>query len=189
MTLFRTELRMAITLDNSTGFKKWRTTFYLNKSTAVAAAQQLRDDWIGILGDACRDRVYAYQVYATDMVEGTSNFHLQSILPEDQRGHIPTPDELYAVENCLAVGITVPASRPSRKFWRAGYCESDYTQGVYSNSTFSTLISGKFDDLCGTGQYVDIDGQDWISTLVVKASLRVLGRTSRFDVPNPPPAG
>lgn len=189
MTLFRVELRKAITLDNSTGYRKWRNTFYVDTTTPILACTQVHDGWKNILRDCVRDKVYAYQVYATDMLPSTSNYHIMAIEEGFQRGNITTPDELYAVDNCLAVNITVPVSRPSRKFWRAGYCESDYNQGVFSNTTFINLINTKFDDLIGSFEFRDIDGQLWVSTLITKPSLRTMGKTTRFDVPNPPPVG
>ena len=189
MTLHRVELRLAVTLDNATGFRKWRTTFYADTATPLAAANQVRQDWIDQLRDTCRDKIYAYAVYAVDLNPATSAFALISIGDADQRGSIATPDELYPIEQCLAVGIEVPSSRPSRKFWRAGYCESDYTQGVFSNSTFATIIRQGFDNIAQSGNYRDVDGQEWVAVLQAKQSIRRLGRTAGFDVPTPPAVG
>jgi hypothetical protein len=171
------------------GFRKWRTTFYLDTGTAEAAANQLIDDWTNTLRNHVRESVYAYQVYATDLLPVTADYAIIPIDEGFQRGNVPTPSELYGIEYCLAVNLTVPASRPSRKFWRAGYCESDYSDGVFNNATLASDIADDFNTIISSGLYRDVDGESWTSVLVVKPSIRRLGRTAAFDVPVPPPVG
>lgn len=188
MTLFRTELRFACDPGNIP-YRKWRTTFYVDTSSTEAAASALVDSWINTLRNNVRDRVYAYQAYATDLDPESAIYSLVPIDPAFQRGALSTSADLYNFDICLAVSIAVPASRPSRKFWRPGLMESDISNGVFNNSAYADAITTDFNTIIGEGIYRDIDGDFWQAVLGIKQSNRKMGRTAAFDVPTGPPLG
>lgn len=188
MGLFVVSLRQAME-RGSTPYRKWSNTFFVETETAEAAASLVNDGWVNILRNHVREHVYAYQVYATDMLVATSEYIVEAIDPAFQRGVVSRPDEIYTPENCVAVSITVPASRPSRKFWRPGLTEADFGNGVFDNTTLLGQIISDFNDLIASGPFRDVDGQNWISVLGVKQSIRRLGRTAPFDVPAGPALG
>ena len=188
MTLFRTELRFA-TDPAGTPYRKWRTTFYIDTSSTEAAASALGDSWINTLRSCVRDRVYAYQVYATDLDPESAIYSLIPIDPAFQRGDLSTTTDMYNFDICLAVAISVPASRPSRKFWRPGLMESDMTNGIFTNTALADLTTDAFNTIIEEGIYRDIDGDFWQAVLTIKQSNREMGRLAAFDVPAGPPLG
>ena len=185
MPTFKVELRQAMERDG-VPFRKWRNTFFVLGTNVGDAASRVKNDWETILRLAVRGHVYAYQVYATDLDPDSSLFSLQAIDTAFQRGDLGVGDEIYVPEECLAVTIGVSSSRPSRKFWRPGLIEGDFTKAVYSNSTLTTATITAFAALIATESYVDPQSEPWTEVLSVKQSNRELGRTAPFEVPAGP---
>lgn len=187
MPLFRAELRLAAERQG-TPWRKWRNTFYIVEADAAGAADQCRNAWEVVLRNHCRAFVYAYEVYATDLVPNTSNYVLMPVDTEFQRGNLDAGSDFYALEHCLAISIAVPNSRPSRKFWRPGLLESDFVDGVFQNTTLRDQIIEDWNTMIGNNANYDVDGEPWTSVLSVKQSIRRLGRTAPFSVPAGPGA-
>jgi hypothetical protein len=169
--------------------KKWRTTFHVDEATVLAAANRVRIDWEDTLRDHTRQHIFAYEVYATDLDPDSAIYTIIPVTEAQQRGALATSAEMYPIEHCLSVTIAVPGSRPSRKFWRFGGLETDYTDGVFSNVSLAALIVDDFNTVIGGGSYRDLDGELWTGVLKSKASHRRLGRLAGFELPTAPPSG
>lgn len=192
MPLYVTSLRKSWDIPGITR-RKWSNTFYVNAPSAAAAAAALVTAWNTTLRAAATDRVFAYEVYATDLVEGTTDYALQAIAPGSQRGQIPyqTSAEPYDPIVCASVTIPVPGSRPSRKYWRPGLNETDVIGGQALAPALVEAIRTAFNDLIGEFDAIwyDVDGQEWQTPVTVRYTRRRLGRESAENLPSPPPFG
>lgn len=188
---FRVSLRLA-TDQPGQPFRKWSNTFYVEAANPVAAAAAGVGAWTGFLRGAARERVYCYQVYATDLLANTDNYQVQNVDQAFQRGSLATPGtEPYQPKTCLSVTIPVDQSRPSRKFWRPGLYEGDVSNGVTINSTLADTIADAFNNLIANseGLWLDPDRQQWLAPVQLRLTTREFGREATADVPIPPPLG
>lgn len=190
MPLYRAALRLATDMPGQPA-RKWSTTFYLNTVTAFVAANLVRVGWNQQLSFAARDRVYAYEVYATDLTEGTTDYVVLPIEPGDQRGQIPTPSsDPYLPKSCIAVELLVVGSRPSRKFWRPGLTEADIASGVTVDPALITTVRTQFEAfLMATDALRDPDDQTMFGVGSLRLTTREFGREATNLVPAPPPFG
>lgn len=193
MALYDVVLRLA-TDQPGIPARRWSNRFILDSDSAFSAAAAIRAQWIGKLRNGVRERVYAYEVYATDTNTTTDNFTTLPILPGDQRGTLANPVgglEPYLPKACMAVTLNVASSRPSRKFWRPGFLEADITNGVSVNPDLveltTNLFEGVIQDLFGA--WVDPDSQEIASVGRIRLTTREFGREATADVPAPPPLG
>lgn len=192
MAIFRTVLRMASDIVDQVQ-RKWGPTFYVEAASPTAAATALAVGWADSLRQTCRERVYAYEVYATDLAPLTDNYTVVSIAQGSQRGALvtPAPAEPYLPKVCVAVTLLVENSRPSRKFWRPGLYEVDITNGVTVAAPLLASIRDNFSIFVESfnGFLVDPDGQPITGVGPLRLTTREYGRESTVDVPTPPPLG
>ena len=193
MPLFKTSLRLA-TDQPGIPARKWSNTFYLETNSVIDAANRVRDGWIQYLRGAARQRVYAYEVYATDLNAATETFAVLPIAPGSQRGIIIDPAgglQPYLPKACAAVTLSVLGSRPSRKFWRPGFLEDDIIDGVQIQPALVTLITNQFAQFIDGlfGALVDPDVQEIAGVSKIRLTTREFGREATADVPAPPALG
>lgn len=192
MTLYRVALRLAF--DSTFPLpRKWSTTFFVEAANAVAAASVGALGWEGPLRQAAKSFVFCYDVYATDLNPGTTDYANVAPALSLQRGAVaPATAELYLDKFCAAVTITVPLSRPSRKFWRYGFEEAEVSQaGRTISPAVITLIRDAWNDFIdiNPGLLRDEDGQAYTQVANVRATTREFGRESTNLVPQGPPLG
>lgn len=192
MARYATYLRMASDIVGQPA-RKWSNVFFMEAVSPLAAAFFTASAWAENLRTCCRERVYAYEVYATDLTPGTDAFSVVGISPGEQRGLLTTPigEEPYMPKTCLAVTLGVSGGRPSRKFWRPGIYEGDIVNGVGVNPALVTLINTAFTNMIDSlgSVFVDPDGQNVFSVSRIRLTTREFGRESQTDVPLPPPLG
>lgn len=188
MPLFRVSLRFASDISGHPP-RKWSNTLFANDATPLAAASRGVSLWTGALRSGARERVWCYQVYATDLAPLTDNYHVYDVEPGAQRGSLPTPaGEPYLPKACVAVALPVSGSRPSRKFWRPGLYEGDVTNGV----TLSVSLADAIRDAWGTGlaadegYWLDPDGEQYGFLPQLRLTTREYGREATANVPVPP---
>ena len=191
MALYKTALRMAhdTTWSNR---RKWSTTFYLEAASSAAAAAAMVGAWSLTLRNATDASVFAYEVYATDLVPGTSDYTVQPIVQSQQRGVRASPGgEKYLLKACIAVTLAVPNSRPSRKFWRMGLHEADVFNGVVVDPAVAALVQSWFNELVSelAITILDPDGQPVTGVQKTYLTTREFGRYAGNEVPDPPPVG
>jgi len=192
MPVFYTALRLASDTPGQPG-RRWSNVFYYDVANPGIAAAALVGGWIEYLRNASRERVYAYEAYATDLVEGTANYAVVPVPAAQSRGTIPTSGlgEPYRPQVCLAVTLNATASRPSRKFWRPGLYEGDILNGVTIVGalveTVRTNYSNFLDD--AAGNLCDPQGDKLQSVGRITLTSRNFGREATVDVPIPPPLG
>lgn len=188
---FRASLRLASDLPGQPP-RKWSNTFYCEAPNAAAACALIVAGWVNYLAATCRERVYAYQVYATDLLPGTDSFFVQNIPSGQQRGTLPAlSSDPYLPKACVSITIPVGASRPSRKFWRPGLYEGDVINGVSINTTLADFIYEGWNDFIvnAEGALLDPDRQPWEANPQLRLTTREFGREATADVPIPPPLG
>ena len=189
MPLFRASLRMA---HDTTwpSRRKWSNTFYFNVANAAAAAAALVVGWVDHLRNAADETIFAYEVYATDLVPSTSNYVVQPIAPGSRRGTIAigSRGEVYLPKTSVAVELLVPGSRPSRKFWRPGLREADVENGDTVDPDILLLINTAFEDFVTAASpgLVDPDTEQITAVGQFRLTTREFGRTAGADVPAPP---
>lgn len=199
MPLYSVALRMARE-SGGIGLYKWSNVFHAVAANATGAALAGLIAWTENLIGACRNDVYCYEVYATDVVApnsaptpGTSDFATELVPAGQQRGTIAPPSTeqaLYWPDVCVNVELTVPSSRPDRKYWRPGLREFDFSaQGQLNSPALVTAINAAFTQLVIAETFVSGDAESFSGARLTKAGIRRLGRQSRFDVPPPPPVG
>jgi hypothetical protein len=193
MAIYRTSLRMAHDATWNQR-KRWTTTFHVQASTAAIAAQSVADAWDTWLRDGTSSIVFAYEVYATDLLAATSDYEVVPIPAGVQRGKVvgsTATSERYLGKACATVTLSVPGSRPSRKFWRFGFTEADVVGGTDLTGPVQTAIGNAFGNFITamSGALVDPDGQPITSVRSVKFSTRNFGRQAGSDLPLPPAVG
>lgn len=173
--------------------RKWTNTYYVEAANPTAAAAAVAVGWTAHLRNAAYRSVFAYEVYATDLAEGTELYAVVGIPTGQQRGTLnaPADQEEYLTKACAAVTLTVPDSRPSRKFWRPGFYEGGIVDGVSIFPSIVTAIREAFEDFIDAfeGQLRDPDGQAITGVGTIKLTTREFGRTAGSDLPEPPPVG
>lgn len=190
MPLYKASLRMATDMPGQPA-RKWSNTYFWDAASAFVAADATRNLWNGFLKGVSRERVYCYEVYATDLAEGTTDYVVLPIAPGDQRGTLPLPaSDPYMPKVCVAVELLVNGSRPSRKFFRPGLTEADIAAGVTLDSTLAAAIADAFGDAAeGFSGLRDVDNQPIFGVGKVRLTTREFGRESTNLVPTPPPLG
>lgn len=192
MPLFKASLRFAH--DTSWAERKrWSNSFFLDVANVSSAVGALAGAWVSFLRPAVHNTVFAYEVYATDLSEGTEVFQVISIPSGQQRGTMALPNdgEAYLTKACIAVTLNVTGSRPSRKFWRPGLYEGDVEQGRAPSAALASAIQTAFGEfVTGLGEaLVDPDGQVISGVGRMKLTTREFGRAAGSDLPVPPPVG
>lgn len=188
MARFKVSLRLAWDIALIPA-RKWSNTFYLEAANPSAAAAGVVTGWTTYLRNAARTTVYAYEVYASDIVPLTDNYVVQTIPTAQARGSlaVPAADQPYLPKVCIAVPLQVPGSRPSRKFWRPGLYETDITNGVSVGSGMVNAINTSFSQFIGNlgAALVDVDGQPITTVGPLRLTTREFGRESTNLVPAP----
>jgi hypothetical protein len=174
--------------------RKWSTTLFLDSVSPLAAANLARDTWSEVLADGARERVYLYEVYATDLDPASDSYVTVGVPAGAQRGRLPTPGfggQPYLPKVCLAVTLGVSGSRPSRKFWRPGIYEGDVENGVGVDPVLVNAVTVAWDNATAAfgSAFVDPDGQNIFGVTRVRLTTREFGAESQTDVPLPPPLG
>lgn len=191
MTLYHTSLRLSWDIVGITR-RKWSNSFYVEAANSAAAAAVVVGLWVNALRGGARERVFAYEVYATDLLEGTTDYTVQAVPEGSQRGTLVTGvGEAYEPKTCVSVTIPVAASRPSRKFWRPGLYEGDVIAGQTLDTALVSSVQTAWGEalFLGEGVLRDPDGQAWGTSAVYRLSSRRFGRESAENLPVPPPLG
>lgn len=170
--------------------RKWSNVFFADAPNADAAAALGVNLWTTYLRGAARTTVFAYEVYATSLLQGDDVYKIQSVPAAQSRGTLAIPSgEAYAPKNCLSITIPASQGRPSRKYWRPGLWESDVVAGQAVNSTLVQAVESAFNSMLVTELLVDPDGQPLTGQVVARFTSRAFGRESAENVPLPPPQG
>lgn len=172
--------------------RKWSNVLFLDAASSIAAAAAGVGVWLETLRNAQHNTIFCYEVYATDMDPATDDYTVQSVPPGQQRGTLAlTGGERYLPKVCMAVTLSVPGSRPSRKFWRVDLYEGDINEGRILNPALVTAATTAFNTLVADdpGFWKDVDGQAITGVRKVTLTTREFGRESTVDVPEPPPVG
>lgn len=191
MTLYQCSLRQSSDKPGTVP-RKWSNTFFIDAASAVQAAAAMVGLWQGYLRNACFNRVFAYEVYATDLAQGTDDYAIQAIPAGSQRGTLDDGGmEAYLAKACLAVTLSVTGSRPSRKFWRVGLTEGMVINGVSVDLAIVEEIRDAWALLFleQDGVLRDPDGQPLTGVQSIRLTTREFGRESTNLVPTPPPFG
>lgn len=191
MALYRTSLRMAHDVTFSQR-RKWSNTFYVEAPNATAAAAAVAVGWESALRGGVRANIFAYEVYATDLLPGTEDYDVVTIPSGLARGTIGLQaSQNYLLKACLGVVLRVSGSRPSRKFWRCGLNELDVVDGVSVGGTIIDLVENAFGEFLVEmgGALRDPDGQPFEDVGRIYLTTREFGRTAGYDVPEAPPVG
>lgn len=192
MALYRVEMRFASDFPGQAA-RKWRNTYYHEAPSAVSSASAFVVSWTAFLRPAVRDRVYCYEVYATDLTPATADFAVVAVPAANQRGAKPTAGlgEPYLPKACIAVTLSVPGSRPSRKFFRPGLMEQDVVNGVSVGTGFVDDVVNAFNEFVSdlAPLLVDPDAQEITGVQKTTLTTRNFGREAGVDVPLPPPLG
>jgi len=190
MALYKIALRFSN--DNASARRvKWSNVFYRNVDTAVLAANSGITAWTNHLNQAARRSVFCYEVYASSVTEGDSDYVVLAVPPGDQRalGPVPVGAQQYQLNSCLAVNLPVSGSRPSRKFWRPGLFESDVENGTEVITSLVSAIQSSFNSMLAGSAWLDPDGQAVLPAVTVKFTQRKLGRLAGFNLPTVPAQG
>lgn len=194
MALYKSSLRMA---NDVTWAKrvKWSNTFFISAPNAPSAAAIIAGAWQSALRNAVRNTVFAYEAYATSVLEGDEDYSVVPIPAANSRGFLPVPagaGQQYAPNICVAVSMrTLGGGRPSRKFWRPGLYEGDVDNGINVNADLVNAIETSFASFIeNAGEFlVDPDGQEFEQIVIARLSNRKLGREASENLPAPPPVG
>lgn len=193
MPLYRVALRLAH--DTSwTQRRKWSYSFHVSAANAAAGAAVIVGGWAAHLATSHRFSVFAYEAYASSVVEEDTDYAVQSIIPGQQRGTLGAGSGLgdpYLLKACVSIALNVPGSRPARKFARPGLYELDSSDGVnLAPASLAAFTSGWASFVTALeGVLTDPDGQGITGIGRVRLSTREFGRTAGNDVPAPPPMG
>jgi hypothetical protein len=188
MPVYRANLRMAhdVTWPQR---RKWSTTFHMLTANVETAAAALVGEWVTYLRNAASDTIFAYEVYASDMLPGTSDYVVLPIPSGSQRGTIDNgANQPYLLKTAVRVNLNVAGSRPSFKFWRPGLVETQVENGVAITAGLTTAITTAFTNFISDleGVLVDVDGQPVTTLGAFRLTTREFGRYAGNDVPSPP---
>ena len=191
MPLYEVSFRQAHDATFATR-RKWSNVLHVTAATSVAAAAAGVVAWEAYLRNMQNTTIFCYEVYATDKTVGTDDYAIQPVPQSVQRGTIvPAGGEHYLPKVCNAVTLTVPGSRPSRKFWRMDLREGDISEGTGFNPNYVAGINAAIAAMIAAdpGLWQDPDGQAVTAVQKVTLTTREFGRESTVDVPLPPPVG
>lgn len=183
MPLFRVVPRLAYRDTNDA--YKWSNVWYLNQPTVLEAAQGGQSLMARML-PALSENAYCYEIYASDLAEGTSVF-VNFAPTVSLLGEWPVTGELYNAAIVYRFSLNVPSSRPSRKFWRVPFHEGDIDSlNIASGLTLalSNALDDVFDDI---GSAIRDESDNLFTGYVLDGlTVKKLGRTARVDVPPNP---
>ena len=173
--------------------RKWSYSFFYESGSSEQAANVFSLTWTEFLRNGHSETVFAYEVFATSVTAGDDLFTTLPIPEGQSRGAVPINGrgEQYLPKAVLSLPLTVPNSRPSRKYARPGFYETDIINGVAVAPSFLFTIRSAWADALEdlAGSLVDPDGQLITGLGVGRLTTREFGRTAGNDVPTPPPLG
>jgi hypothetical protein len=185
MTLYRLELRQAIYSGNTVR-RKWRNTFFAERDSVDDALIVAQAIWSN-LRQQTRANVFCYEIYATDLNPGTSDYRVITVPNEEQTGLLSATPDLWDINVCWALSLNVGSSRPSRKYIRPGLAEGDFSGGNFTNfgwlSDYVNMVKLMLELI---PPLRDESGNPFSGTASIKLSNRRLGRTSPLNLPPHP---
>lgn len=195
MAIYRCTLRQAIGGGTSPDAYKWSNVWYIDAADVAAAASQMATVWEDILRTTCSVMVYAYEVYASDLLPESVDFTTLAIAPAVQRGTSsgPTGDgtDLYNPNIVLRIDLGVAGGYASRKWVRVGLNEVAVAPGglIMSNTTWQAGIIAAYDDVTEVSGMVDESGNPFTGASLIGLRVKRLGKFARFELPIPPAFG
>jgi hypothetical protein len=169
--------------------------WYIQETTVNAAAAKMVDLWADFLRTCCSPLVYAYEVYASDLLPTTVEFTTLPITPGSQRGTIGglggDVTNLYNPQICSRFDLTVPGGFSSRKWMRCGLIEGAIAPGGLSiSSTFwSDLQAAALADVIADAAVRDESGNAFSGIVDKGLQAKRLGKFARYALPTPPAFG
>lgn len=195
MAIYRCTLRQAIGGGTSPDAYKWSNVWYIDAADVAAAAAQMATIWSTILRTTCNVLVYAYEVYASDLLPTSVEFTTLPIAPGSQRGTSAeiTGDgtDLYTPTVALRIDLTVPGGYASRKWVRVGLNEPAVAPGgnIMANTAWQEEIRDAYYATTVVSGVVDESGNAFSGVTFVGIRSKRLGKFARFDMPTPPAFG
>lgn len=195
MPIYRCTLRQALGGGESPDAYKWANVWYIEADDVNAAADQMRTLWTTILRTHCGVLVYAYEVYASDLLPSTVEFTTLPISPTVQRGlgtgQTGDGNDLYNPDIVLRIDLPVAGGFASRKWVRVGLNEAAVAPGgrFMSNTTWQNGILNDYIDVATTLGVVDESGNSFVGATLVGLRTKRLGKFARFELPIPPAFG
>lgn len=184
MALFRVVPRLAF--NEAIAAFKWSNVFYTDQPTVQAAAA-----WgIGLWDTAWRlahsTQTFCYEVYASDLVEGTDVYTTvaHDLNPNIFGAKVPA-GELMPSWNVARMDINTPSGRPSRKFIRGPWGENDITYDSFTSGAQNALQNAGA-ALFTYGGAFDEDGQPFTGFALRGVSAKRLGKLAGLAVPSKP---
>lgn len=183
MPIFRISIQCAI--NELTASYKWSNTWYVSRADRFEAASAA----VGMASfypQALWEDAFVYNVYVSDMIPNTTNYENIPIGTEGVGQITGLYGEPYHPFICTRVDLTVPGSRPSRKFWRTPLFEGMVSNGRLIAPEIAAAISAAMADMTTVSGLCDVDGEGITGHLVKGVTSRRLGRQAFFDVPLKP---
>lgn len=192
MSLWKAQIKKAI---NSSGLAyKWSNTYFVEAETATEALSAAANIWLNGERLFHNQLAFAYEFY----VNNTADPHFTpgtvgTVLPEVRRGLRPATvldvPQVLPSFNVVRVDYPVPASRPSRKFYRVPLLESDVSDQQVSVALAEDLQEGA-NYIASLPAIRDPDGQPYGGVGVNRGiTSRRLGREAALAVPTGPAFG
>jgi len=195
MTLYRATLRQALGGGTSPDAYKWSNVWYVEASDPESAGELLAGDWVDILRVHASVLCYAYEVYVSDLLPGTTAFTTVPIAPGSQRGlgtgMTGDGTDLYNPNICLRVDLPVSGGFASRKWHRCGLNEAAVAPGglIMSNTTWQSQIVADYAAMASQAHIRDESGNAFTGATLVGLRPKRLGKFARFELPVPPAFG
>lgn len=185
MGLYKVLLRKAV--NDAGGAFKWSNSYYVETLSSLTAAATGIQIWQEAESLFHRGRVFCYEVYASSVLSGDTDYHIEAVAPGDQPGLFAGAGDQLPLFNVVRVDLnTAAGGRPSRKFYRPTLEEGDQTNGIITNAALVTAIQNAMVLLEGIGGVRDESGNSFSSATIKGITSRRLGKFAAVAVPPAP---
>ena len=171
---------------------KWSNRYFVDVNDENEAYGQGLGIWDTAEKLVHDERVFCYEIYVNQQGDAPFTPGLNGAVPAGiQRGSRSalSRGEEMPLFNVVRCDFPVVNSRPSRKFYRPLLRTGDIDDGNINTAT-QTLYGQLVLALAQVTTLVDVDGEDWFGTGIVRGvTSRRLGRDSGLNVPVGPPLG
>lgn len=184
MALFRVLTRMAV--RTSADAYTWSYVWYVEAADVDAAAVVGRDEIWPSLAVCHKTIAFCYEIYASDLVPSTTNYTVIGVDAGDQPGLVTGSGQLYRATSVCRVELNVAGGRPSRKYLRLPFDETEVTNGIVIETSAIDDINGTFTDIVAITSLRDESGNLFTGYTIKGVTDRRLGKLARNAVPPSP---
>lgn len=193
MTLYRVQLKCAVQGGSYPKPYTFSYIWYIDAESVLLAGDRGVALWVDHLKAAHSEYAYCYEVYASDMLEGTDAFTTVPVPAGDQRGTFGTgtTGDWYNPNTAVRIDLAVAGGFPSRKWHRFPLFESWVASGgeAFQGTGFTEALTLAYGGAVGETYVRDESGNGFSGVAIKGIRIKRLGKFAYNDVPIGPAFG